>query len=424
MNKNWTLFLVSAALLLLSSCNENMDGRYSRQGGLYLSSLVPELNEELNTKGTLTPSEYFISVLNEDGDAAVDLQGALLENLQLSTLKAQGKALNLLAGNYSVVARTAESIPVAGFDCPVYAGEVPVTVVAGETATPGQITCKLSQCKVTIEYDDELIAGMTGPGNAKVEVTTGSPLDFPIGYANNTATPETRAGYFALPSESSSMIVTITASIDGKSLKMSKAFTGIKAAQWRQITLIPMVNPEGTATFDVKINGYVDDGELIAYSLTPVEDPIGNDPKAPTGDGGITLDFAEDCTMFDDLSNIVVPDPAVTTMDLRLVALVPNGVKKFNVHIETNNPAFQSALAVAGGADLDLINPSADAGVIFEVVPFPHGADLVGQTSVNFDLGAAQGPIYGFEGRHTFYMTVTDQKGCKKTIEVSMVIGE
>ena len=145
MNKNWTLFLVSAALLLLSSCNENMDGRYSRQGGLYLSGLVPELNEELNTKGTLTPSEYFISVLNEDGDAAVDLQGALLENLPLSTLKAQGKALNLLAGNYSVVARTAESIPVAGFDCPVYAGEVPVTVVAGETSTPGQITCKLSQ---------------------------------------------------------------------------------------------------------------------------------------------------------------------------------------------------------------------------------------------------------------------------------------
>lgn len=423
MNKKWTLFLISAALLL-GSCNENMDGRYSRQGGLFLSDLAPELNEELNTKGASTPSEYYISVLNEDGDAVADLQGTLLENLPLSTLKAQGKALNLMAGNYSVAARTAESVPVAGFDCPVYAGEVPVTVVAGETTTPGQITCKLAQCKVTIEYDDQLLAGMTGPGNAKVEVTAGSPLDFPIQYASNKATPETRAGYFSLPSESSSMIVTVTAVIGGKSLKMSKAFTGIKAAQWRQITLIPMVNPEGTATFDVRINGYVDDGELLSYSLAPAEEVIGTDPKAPTGDGGITLDFAEDCTMFDDLKNIVVPDPAVTAMDLRLVALVPNGVKKFTVHIETNNPAFQSALAVAGGADLDLIDPSADAAVIFEVVPFPHGADLVGQTSVNFDLGAAQGPIYGFEGRHTFYMTVTDRKGCKKTIEVSMVIGE
>lgn len=423
MNKKWTLFLISAALLL-GSCNENMDGRYSRQGGLFLSDLAPELNEELNTKGASTPSEYYISVLNEDGDAVADLQGTLLENLPLSTLKAQGKALNLMAGNYSVAARTAESVPVAGFDCPVYAGEVPVTVVAGETTTPGQITCKLAQCKVTIEYDDQLLAGMTGPGNAKVEVTAGSPLDFPIQYASNKATPETRAGYFSLPSESSSMIVTVTAVIGGKSLKMSKAFTGIKAVQWRQITLIPMVNPEGTATFDVRINGYVDDGELLSYSLAPAEEVIGTDPKAPTGDGGITLDFAEDCTMFDDLKNIVVPDPAVTAMDLRLVALVPNGVKKFTVHIETNNPAFQSALAVAGGADLDLIDPSADAAVIFEVVPFPHGADLVGQTSVNFDLGAAQGPIYGFEGRHTFYMTVTDRKGCKKTIEVSMVIGE
>lgn len=423
MNNKWIIFFAAAALLL-SSCNENMDGRYSRQGGLFLGGLAPELSEELNTKGSPAPSEYYISVLNEDGDAVVDLQGTLLENLSLSALKAQGKALNLMAGNYSVVARTAESVPVAGFDCPVYAGEVPVTVVAGETVSPGQITCKLDQCKVTIEYDDQLLASMTGPGNAKVEVTAGSPLDFPIGYVSGSAVPETRAGYFSLPFESSSMIVTVTAAIGGKSLKMSKAFSGIKAAQWRQITLIPMVNPEGTATFDVRINGYVDDGELIAYSLTPTEEVIGTDPKAPAGDGGITLDFAEDCTMFNDLSNIVVPDPAVKTMDLRLVALIPNGVKKFTVHIETDNPAFQSALAVAGGADLDLINPSADAGVIFEVVPFPHGSDLIDQTRVDFNLSAAQGPIYGFEGKHSFYMNVTDRKGCKKTIVVTMVIGE
>ena len=298
-----------------------------------------------------------------------------------------------------------------------------MTVVGGETVAPGQITCRLAQCKVTVDYDEQLLATMTGPGHAKVEVTAGSPLDFAINYADHTATPETRAGYFSLPSESSSMVVTISALVEGKSVKMSKAFAGVKAAQWRQITLIPMANPEGTATFDVRINGYVEDGELV-YSLTPEEDIIGTDPNAPTGDGGITLGFAEDCTMFDDLSNIVVPDPDVTTMDLRLVALVPNGVKKFTVHIETNNSAFQSALAVAGGADLDLINPSEDASIIFKVVPFPHGDDLVNQTKVDFNLGAAQVPIYGFEGRHTFYMTVTDQKGCKKTIEVSMVIGE
>ncbi len=300
MNKKWTLLFALAALLL-ASCNENMDGRYSHRGVIALNGLAPELNEELNTKGTPTPADYYISVLNEDGDAVQDVQGRLLENLSLSALKAEGKPLDVMAGSYSLVARTAENIPTAGFDCPVYAGEVPVTVVAGETSTPGQITCKLAQCKVTIDYDEQLLAGMTGAGNARVEVTAGSPLDFAVAYEGGTPVPEARAGYFALPSESSSMIVTITAVIGGKSLKMSKAFNGVKAAQWRQITLIPMVTPEGTATFDVLINGYVDDGELLSYSVAPAEEVIGTDPKAPAGDGGITLGFAEDCTMFDDV---------------------------------------------------------------------------------------------------------------------------
>ena len=421
MNKKWTLLFALEALLL-ASCNENMDGRYSHRGVIALNGLAPELNEELNTKGTPTPADYYISVLNEDGDAVQDVQGRLLENLSLSALKAEGKPLDVLAGSYSLVARTAESIPTAGFDCPVYAGEVPVTVVAGETSTPGQITCKLAQCKVTIDYDEQLLAGMTGAGNARVEVTAGSPLDFAIAYEGGTPVPEPRAGYFALPSESSSMIVTITAVIGGKSLKMSKAFNGVKAAQWRQITLIPMVTPEGTATFDVLINGYVDDGELLSYSVAPAEEVIGTDPKAPAGDGGITLGFAEDCTMFDDLSNIVIPDPAVTKMDLRLVATIPNGVKKFTVHIDTDNASFRSALEVAGGANIDLINPSEAASVIFDVVPFPHGDSLVGQTRVEFDLSAAQDPIYAFEGRHSFAMTITDGQGCKKTIPVAMVI--
>ncbi|MCR4565862.1 MAG: DUF4493 domain-containing protein [Bacteroidales bacterium] len=400
-----------------------MDGRYSRRGGLALSGLLPELNEELNTKAGNAPEEYYISVVDDDKEAVTDVEGKLLQDIPLSELKAKSQAFDIISGNYYVVASTSQSIPVAEFDCPVYRGEIPVTVVPGETTTPGAITCKLAQCKVTIEYDEQLLAAMTGKGNAKAEVTSGYPLSFQVGYEGGKASPETKAGYFSLASSSSSsMIVEVSLAVDGKSMKMKKTFPNIQAAQWRQITLIPMVNNEGTATFDVVVNGYVDDGELLSFSISPVEDVIGNDPKAPTGDGGITLKFAEGCTMFDDLNNIRVPDPAVTKMDLRLVATVPNGVKKFAVHIDTENEAFKSALAVAGGPDIDLINPSPQAAVIFEVVPFPHGTELLGMTSVPFDLSAAQEPIYAFKGSHTFSMSVTDAKGFKKVIPVTMVI--
>lgn len=423
MNNKLTLFLAWALTLGLSACNENMDGRYNGRGVLSLGGLSAELNAELNTKAAPSPEEYYISVVNEEKEPVCDVTGRLLENIPLSALKDRDETFDILSGNYSVVARTARTVPEAGFECPVYGGEIPVTVVAGEKTAPDLIVCRLAQCKVTIEYDEALLADMTGAGNATVKVSDSSPLDFPILFENGVPAPETRAGYFAVPSTPSSLIVTITTAIKGKSMKMSKAFSGIQAAQWRQITLIPLVNAEGDASFDVRVDGYLDDGEL-SQSLSPVEDVIGNDPQAPAGDGGITLGFAQDCTMFDDLDRIVIPDPAVTRMDLRLVAEVPNGVKKFTVHIETENDAFKSALAVAGGPDIDLINPSPDAGVVFEVVPFPHGTELLGMQRVEFDLSGAQEPIYGFEGSHTFVMSVTDGKGCKKVIPVTMVIGD
>lgn len=424
MNKFRELFFVLVLTLGLSACNENMDGRYNGRGTLSLGGLSTELNAELNTRAGASTEEYFISVLNEENDPVHDVSGRLLENIPLSALKDGNQSFDLFSGNYSVVARTAREVPVTGFDCPVYGGAVPVTVVAGERTAPEVIVCKLLQCKVTIEYDEKLLADMTGAGNAKVEVTKDCPLDFPILFENGVPVPDSRAGYFAIPSASSSMVLTITTVIKGKSMKMSRAFSGIQAAQWRQITLIPMTNPEGNATFDVRVDGYVDDADLLSYSFSPVEDVIGADPKAPAGDGGITLGFAQGCTMFDDLSHIVIPDPAVTRMDLRLVAEVPNGVKKFTVHIDTENEAFKSALAVAGGPDIDLINPSPDAGVVFEVVPFPHGAELAGMTRVEFDLSGAQDPIYAFKGSHTFLMSVMDGQGCKKVIPVVMVIGE
>ena len=428
MNKNRMLFpALAAAAFLCLSCNERME-RFSREGNLSFSDFELEINNEVDTKGAgqldaPEPEDFYISVLDEDGEAVRDKDGNLLSGLSYAGLKSAGKALSLRAGHYVLRAQSAVEVPVCGFDCPVFSGELPVSVVAGETCAPGLITCRLSQCMVSIDYDEGLLASMTGKGKATVELIAGSPLEYAIAYEGGKAVPETRTGYFALPASSeSSLVVTFLANVGGKSQKMVKAFSGVKAAQWRQLMLIPMVTPEGTATFDIVIDGYVDDGELLSLLIAPQEEIIGEDPAAPVGDGGITLAFEEDCTMFDDLSRIVVPDPVEKTMDLRLVATVPGGVKSFTVDIETENAAFKSALAVAGGPHIDLVHPSADASVVFEVVPFPHGEDLAGMTEVHFNLSAAQEPISGFEGTHTFHMNVVDKNGCKKTISVTMII--
>ena len=101
-------------------------------------------------------------------------------------------------------------------------------------------------------------------------------------------------------------------------------------------------------------------------------------------------------------------------------AVVPNGVRSFTVDIASDNADFMGALDVVGGAHVDLVNPSELAMGIFDIVPFPHGAELAGMTVVPFDLSAAQSPILAFKGNHTFKMNVQDKEGCKKEVIVVM----
>jgi hypothetical protein len=107
-------------------------------------------------------------------------------------------------------------------------------------------------------------------------------------------------------------------------------------------------------------------------------------------------------------------------MSIKLKAVVPAGIQKFTVDISTDNPAFANAVAVADATHLDLVNPSETNMVIFDVVPFPYGDDLLGATERSFDISNAQAAIVNYQGTHVFNLTIVDVNGKKKTTEVTM----
>ena len=123
-----------------------------------------------------------------------------------------------------------------------------------------------------------------------------------------------------------------------------------------------------------------------------------------------------------DLSNMVIVPVQTRVMSIKLKATVPGKVKKFTVDIASDNANFLSAVDLADARHIDLISPSEQNAVIFDVVPFPHGEDLLGQTEILFDLSNAQEAILMFQGRHTFTMTITDAEGCSNTIPVTMIV--
>lgn len=413
MKRNIILAITSAVLMILASCQKTVVNKEQGNGFLSFGEFSLELDETVITKSAVAADgSYRIAILDADGVEVL--------NKSYSEVKNSNAKISLPAGSYTLVASSMESVPESAFERPAYGTTKDFKVTAGEVTTIGQLVCQLLQCKVTVDYNDEFLAAVTGAGSTTVTLMAGYPLEFAL---NADKSYDRKAGYFAV--EGNTMEVVFSGSINGKIQKMRKTFSGITPRQWRQIKFVQKKNEQGQATFDIVINDLISDATLN-NNMSPSEEILDEyDPQAPKGDGGITLlpYYEGGCDAdITDLNHLVIKNPKTDPMVIKLMATVPDGVKVFKVEISTDNPDFKAAVDVADAANLDLINPSEKNQVIFQAVPFPHGQELLGQTQVLFDLTAAQGAIYDYKGTHTFKMNIIDTKGARNTIPVTMVV--
>lgn len=412
MKKNIILTVMSTALVLFASCQKTPSAVEKGVGYLSFSEFSLGLDETVETKAVAASGNYTITILDADGNEVI--------KKTYDEVKNNDNKLSIAAGSYTLVASSsADKVPVAAFEQPVYGVSKDFTIEAGMTTPIGELVCTLQQCKVTVSYSDDFLKMVTGPCATKVTVNPEMPLEYVL---NADKTFDQNAGYFAVTG--STMTVVFKGEIDGGSKSMTRVFSNIAPKQWRQIKFIPKVDEEGNATFDIVIQDLISDATLN-NSVDAKEDVIGEDPDAPKGDGGITLtpDYENGCDPeISDLQNILIVPVQTRDMAIRFRATVPNGVKKFTVMIDSDSEAFLNAVDAAEARELDLISPSAANGIIFDVVPFPHGQELLGQTDIAFNLDTAQDAITIYSGRHTFKMVIVDQTGCKNEIPVVMVV--
>lgn len=409
--KKSIILAIASALVLFASCQKTPINNVQGNGYLSFGDFSLDLDETVITKSPVPASgNYIITIYDADANVVM--------TKPYSEVKNNDNKISLPAGVYALTAMSEDAIPEAAFERPVYGTSESFVITAGQVTNIGQLVCELVQCKVTVDYSDEFLAAVTGTGSTTVTLKAGYPLVFNL---NADKSYDKSAGYFMV--EGTTMEVVFQGLINGSNQKMKTVIKGIEAKQWRQIKFVQKKNEQGDATFDIEINDLISDEELTNVT-NPAEDVLDTyDPEAPKGDGGITLLPYGDCDpSITDLSNLYIKNPATDPMIIKLMATVPDGVKKFNVSITTDNPEFKSAIDAADAAELDLINPSSKNQVIFIAVPFPHGQELLNQTEVLFDLTAAQSAIYDYPGTHTFSMNILDNNGCRNTIPVVMKV--
>lgn len=409
MERKYSIFALASALTILAGCSDDRFdylGGKDNKGELEIGGLVTDIT----TKADEADGTYMLYV-RDDNNSTV-------WSSSYSAIK-EGTIISLLAGHYTLEARsTSAEVPDAKFSAPVYGVSEEFDIQAAQTTSLGTLTCTLLQSAVSVGYNDDFLAMVTGDGTASVEVTSGSPLDYALSYNNGSPKYDRRIGYFAVNGgENTTMTVTFKGGIEGKTQKMTTTITGIKPRDYHIVTFMKKVNQNGDVTIGIEIDGLVADVDLN-NDFEGDEQGDGNDPNAPVGDGGISL--VSTCS-YDITQPIVVPT-ASGSFNLTMQAQVPNGTLKFTVDIASTNADFINSVNTVGGTTLDLINPSEAAMGIFDIVPFPHGSQLKGATSIDFDLSNAQTPLLGFKGTHTFKMNVTDQKGCRKSIDIVLVV--
>jgi len=409
-----TLIYVAASMIAMVSCQKTVINNIPEDGYLSFGGFSLDVDEEVITKADPASGSYSIKIYDSEEN--------LVKSLTYAQVKENNDKISLPAGTYTLTASSdTDEVPAAIKDHPIYGTSTQFSITAGEvTEIQESLVCTLQQCKVTVAYSDDFLESITGAGETTVEVTSGHPISFAL---NADGTYDETPGYFAV-GEGSTMTVIFRGSVDGKTAKMTKTFSGIAAKQWRKIKFVQKKNEQGQATFDIEINDLISDA-VLNNNVGASEEVIGEDPDAPKGDGGITLDFDYEAgcdSQLTDLANMLIVPVSERKMAIKLKANIPNGILKFTVEVQSTSDTFNSALEAAGGALIDLINPSPANDIIFQVVPFPHGADLVGQKDVAFDLSAAQEAIVAYPGSHTFLMTIVDQTFCTKKIPVTMIV--
>lgn len=410
------LLMTAIVLVACGSCKKEQfkyGGNEAQTGTLSFDGFSIEVSDETQSvKAASTRAAadmYAIYVDDADG----------VRHLSTTYGELQGD-MQLPAGEYTLTVQSEKEIPDAEFEAPVYGTKYDFTIEAGKTTSINTLTCTLLQCKVSVDYNEDFLAMVTGDCTTTVELTAGSPLEYAMTYsADKGVQYEKRNGYFAV--SGTSLTVTFRGQIEGKSQRMTKTFTDIAPKQWRQITFVQKVNEEGNATFDITISSYVED-ETLDNNIAGDETILEDDPNAPSGDGGIKLQSTCD---FNIEQPITVPKGEDTPFVLTMKAIVPNGVLRFTVEIESTNDLFPGAVAAIndGETTLDLVNPSKGAITVFTtILPFPYGDNVKNKTEIDFDLSAAKGPLLIYPGTHTFKMIVIDNTGCRNEIPVVFVV--
>ena len=429
--------LLAAATLFAAGCKDDDPSYLTREPATgpgeevgYLTGAGMNLSVVLDTATETQPDDtgdaqpaaatrtapdtdaFLVDILDSDDKAVLSTTYGELSR-QLAA-----EPLALAVGAYTIAVRSEQTIPAADWEHPVYGKSKSFAISKAQQTALGEIRCTLQNIKVTLEVSADLADLLSDDTSATISLGD-TQLVFPIRNG--------RAGYFLAAEE----VNTLRFSLDGKfadsgaPVPLTKTIAGVKAGQWRKITLVITHADKGEIGLDIRVDSFIQDETIVINGTEDVWEPVYDEnpligaPRLAWEGHDFADPFRLKASMFDDEGRCTEP------FDMELTA--EGGVASFRVNISSTNPEFIEALGVANvpeSFDLCTIDAETPAYTILTAHGFPLGADLAGATSRSFSLAGAMPMLYnrpGFDGTHRFAFAIADAEGQSSEATLTLV---
>ena len=345
----------------------------------------------------------------------LDADNAQVFKKTYAELKQQlAEPMELPVGAYRMEVRSEESTPDVAWEHPVYGATSSFTISKAQTTQLEEVVCTLQNIKVTVDYSSEL-AGMLAD-TSKATISLGQT-------SQEFRKTETRAAYF----KSLDIENTLDFNFDGVfadtdiPAQFSKQITGVKAGQWRKISVVINYADKGTLLFQVTVdNNIIQDNSFVVDGTDNLLEELLEDPSAPAlawPGHDMSKPFTLTDAMFDDNGNCIEP----FVFDLAS----PNGIESLRVNIGSTSSRFMASMAaiqLPETFDLCALDASSPAGIILKGFGYPVGGELKGQQAKSFNIAGQIKALYEFDGTHTFSFDMTDAKGVSTAAALTLVV--
>lgn len=298
---------------------------------------------------------FIVEILDADNAQVLEMTYAELKE-QLKT------PMELKVGVYRMEVRSEDTMPGADWEHPVYGATSDFTITKAQTTSPEEVVCTLQNIKVSVEYSPELADMLADTSKATVSLGDTS-LDF--------SKTETRAAYFKPLALENTLNFAFdgTFADTGVPAKFSKQITGVKAGQWRKVSVVIGYADKGNILFSVKVdNSILQDNKFVVDGTENLGEELLEDPNAPalTWPGhDMTQPFTLTDAMFDAEGNCIEP----FAFDLSS----PNGIESLQVTVGSTNSQFLASMsAIQLPQTFDLCAPRR----IFGGRDYPQGLRL------------------------------------------------